>query len=313
MKKTITTLCLSLSLLACQAQESSKLHTELVTELAHDLKENYVFEKEATAMHDLLLHNLANGKYEAAEKGKPLAEAIHNDLRSIVNDKHLRVRFGNRRPANAKFAGRTIKRLPQGIGEVEIREGNIGYLELTGFTNPNDSYKKLLAEIAQKLSGTKAIILDLRHNGGGSPAAVRLLSSYLFPVGEEVHLNSLYFRNRDSRTDFYTYKSVDGPRLDEIPVYILTSDFTFSAGEEFTYNLKHLERATIVGETTGGGAHPVNMYSLPEEMTAIIPVGRAINPITKTNWEGVGVIPHYQVDEEEALEKALELIKVGMK
>lgn len=313
MKNAITTFLLGVSLLACNAQVENHLYSKLVNDLANDLKENYIFEKEGIAMHDLLLSNLENGNYQKIEKGQPLADVLHNDLRSVVNDKHLRVRFGNRRSSSSKFDGRTINRLPNGIGEVEILDGNIGYLELTGFTNPNNSYRKSLAEKAEKLSSSKAIILDLRHNGGGSPESVRLISSYLFPEGKEVHLNSLYYRNRDIKTDYYTYEEVEGPRLDKIPVYILTSDFTFSAGEEFCYNLKHLERATLVGETTGGGAHPVNMYSLPEEMTVIIPVGRAINPITNTNWESVGVIPHHQVDEELALVKALDLIKVGSK
>lgn len=296
---------LACSILGCQAQKPQ--HETLVTELANELKQNYVFEKEANAMHDMLLANLEKGKYNNLEK-EALAEALHEDLRAVANDKHLRIRYGNRRSAPGKFADREIKNLPNGVGEVEILEGNIGYLELTGFSNPNGSYSTMLAEKMEKLSTTKAVIFDLRNNGGGSPGAVRLLSSYLFPAGEAVHLNSLYYRNRDVKTDYYTFKEVEGPRIDQLPVYILTSDFTFSAGEEFCYNLLNLKRATLVGETTGGGAHPVNSYQLPEGVVAIIPEGRAINPITQTNWEGVGVEPHHKVDEAVALDKALSLI-----
>lgn len=180
MKNSITTLILTCLLFACQGQNQSPLYTELITDLANNLKENYVFEKEGIAMHDLLLSNLKNGKYQKIEKREPLAEALHKDLRSVVDDKHLRVRYGNNRPSS-KFAGRTIKRLPNGIGEVEILDGNIGYLELTGFTNPNSNYRKSLAEKAEKLYESKAIILDLRNNGGGSPESVRLISSYLIP------------------------------------------------------------------------------------------------------------------------------------
>ncbi|MTI41913.1 S41 family peptidase [Fulvivirga lutimaris] len=305
MKQLYTVLILACSILGCQAQKPQ--HEALVTELARDLKQNYVFEKEANAMHDMLLAKLEEGKYNNLEK-EDLAEALHEDLRAVANDKHLRIRYGNRRTAPSKFAGREIKSLPNGVGEVEILEGNIGYLELTGFSNPNGSYRDMLAEKMEKLASTKAVIFDLRNNGGGSPEAVRLLSSYLFPEDEAVHLNSLYYRNRDVKTDYYTLKEVEGSRIDQLPVYILTSDFTFSAGEEFCYNLLNLKRATLVGETTGGGAHPVNFYNLPEGVVAIIPEGRAINPITQTNWEGVGVVPHYKVDEAEALDKTLSLI-----
>jgi C-terminal processing protease CtpA/Prc len=303
MKQLYTALILACTI-GCKAQKPQ--HEALVTELANNLKENYVFEEAANTMHDALLANLKEGKYNSLEK-EALAEALHEDLRAITNDKHLRIRYGSRRSAPSKFAGREIKNLPNGMGEVEILEGNIGYLELTGFSNPNGSYRNALMGKMEQLATTKAIIFDLRNNGGGSPEAVRLVTSYLFPEGEAVHLNSLYYRNRDVKTDYYTYKTLEGPRLDQ-PVYILTSDFTFSAGEEFCYNLLNLKRATLVGETTGGGVHPVNFYNLPEGIVAIVPEGRAINPITQTNWEGVGVVPHYQVDESAALDKALSLI-----
>lgn len=297
----------------CQAQPKNQRHAELVENLANKLQENYVFEKEAVAMHDLLLSNLKNGRYESYEENVALADILHEDLRALINDKHLRVRFGKERSGASKFAGRQMKRLPNGLGEVEVLEGNIGYLELTGFSNPNGGYRKSLMKKMTSLAEVNAVIFDLRNNGGGSPESVKLISSYLFPEGEEVHLNSLYYRNQDRKIDFYTLKEVDGPRLSNTPIYILTSDFTFSAGEEFCYNLKNLKRATLIGETTGGGAHPVNFYPITKDIAAIIPIGRAINPISGTNWEGVGVTPHYEVDESLALEKALELAKMKSK
>jgi retinol-binding protein 3 len=62
-----------------------------------------------------------------------------------------------------------------------------------------------------------------------------------------------------------------------------------------------------VGEVTGGGAHPVMGFYLTDELVADIPTARAINPITKTNWEGVGVRPDVEVKGTEALGKAHEL------
>lgn len=85
----------------------------------------------------------------------------------------------------------------------------------------------------------------------------------------------------------------------------MTSGSTFSAAEEFSYNLKNLKRATLVGESTGGGAHPVNFHYLKDvKFGATIPFGRAINPITQTNWEGVGVKPDVEISESLALNKA---------
>jgi len=141
----------------------------------------------------------------------------------------------------------------------------------------------------------------------------QLFSSYFFPENPEILLNSLYYRNKDEKTDFYTLKKIKGPRYSDVPLYILTSNYTFSGGEEFCYNMQTQKRATLIGETTGGGAHPVDSFSLPNNIRAIIPVGRAINPITGTNWEAAGVKPDIEVDAEVALETALEMIKTNLR
>ena len=94
-------------------------------------------------------------------------------------------------------------------------------------------------------------------------------------------------------------------QLPEAPVYVLTSGRTFSAAEEFTYNLKNLERATIVGETTGGGAHPVDRHVFADlQISMSLPFGRAVNPITGTNWEGTGIDPHIAVPVDQAFDVA---------
>jgi C-terminal processing protease CtpA/Prc len=154
------------------------------------------------------------------------------------------------------------------------------------------------------LANTDALIVDLRRNGGGDPAMVALISSYLF-AGETVHLNDLYWREGDSTRQWWTLPYVPGRRFgDKKPVYVLTAKRTFSAAEEFTYNLKNLKRATIVGETTGGGAHPGGGRRINNHFGVWVPTGRAINPYSKTNWEGTGVTPDIDVPADHALKVA---------
>jgi C-terminal processing protease CtpA/Prc len=153
------------------------------------------------------------------------------------------------------------------------------------------------------LTNTDALIIDIRANGGGAPSMVALVSSYLFG-GEPVHLNDLYFRPEDTTHQWWTLPHVPGKRYQDKPVYVLTSKRTFSAAEEFAYNLKSLKRATIVGETTGGGAHPGGMHRLNEHFLVFVPSGRAINPLTKSNWEGTGVAPDLPVAAAQALKTA---------
>ena len=148
-----------------------------------------------------------------------------------------------------------------------------------------------------------ALIFDMRFNGGGDPSGIQVITSYLF--GEEpVHLNDLYFRPKDTTEQYWTLKDIKGKRMPDVPVYILTSSFTFSGAEEFTYNLKNLKRATVIGETTGGGAHPGGVNIADDNFAVFVPVGRAINPITKTNWEGTGVTPDVEISSTKALTKA---------
>lgn len=163
------------------------------------------------------------------------------------------------------------------------------------------------------LAYADAIIFDLRQNGGGSPSMIQLISSYLFD--EPTHLNSFYIRKEDTTKQFWTQAWVDGPKMSDALVYVLTSRNTFSGAEEFTYNLKNLKRGTIIGETTGGGAHPVDGRIFANLNVAMsLPFGRAINPITGTNWEGTGVTPDIEVPQEKALDVAhMEAIKELLK
>ena len=147
------------------------------------------------------------------------------------------------------------------------------------------------------------MIIDLRNCRGGDPDTVAFISSYLF--GEEpIHLNSLYWREEDITQHYWTLPHVPGRRFSDKPVYVLIGKDTFSGGEEFAYNIKTLRRATLVGEATGGGAHPGSAYRLHPHFEVFIPNGRAINPITGTNWEGTGVTPDVPAPQEQAFEVA---------
>ena len=132
---------------------------------------------------------------------------------------------------------------------------------------------------------------------------VALISSYLFG-DKPVHLNDLYWRKGDKTDEFWTKPELAKIKFADKDIYVLTSNRTFSGAEEFSYNLKNLKRATIIGETTGGGAHPGGMVRLGDHFGVFIPSGRAINPVSKTNWEGTGVEPDIKVPKEQALKVA---------
>lgn len=231
----------------------------------------------------------------------------------IVNDKHLRVWYKPRMrvPAGDTAAikerelamERFHKRNNMGFPALKILEGNIGYLNVVGF-GPVEEIGPTCSAAMAYLAHTDALIIDLRANGGGEPAAVQYLASYFFDGKAPVHLNSIYNRGSNTTEEFWVLPNLPGSRYLDKPVYVLTSSRTFSGGEELAYDLQTQKRATLIGETTGGGANPCDMVELPEGFGASIPTGRAINPVTKTNWEGTGVIPDIKTPAANALAEA---------
>lgn len=285
----------------------------VIAKLTEDLKANYVFPDVAAKTAEMLEKNRASGKYDKLATGREFAEALTTDLQAVTGDRHLRVRFSSnpipvRQPqaepteAERMQYRKNILSNNAGFETVERLRGNVGYIKLNGFTGPEIG-KETVEAAMSFITNTDALIFDLRDNGGGSPEMVALLSSYLF--GEKpVHLNSLYWRTEDRTEEFWTKPEAAKKKYLDKPVYILTAKRTFSAAEEFSYNLKNLKRATIVGETTGGGAHPGGMFRLGDHFSAFISTGRAVSPITKTNWEGTGVEPDVKVAKDEAFKTA---------
>ncbi|MFT5424526.1 MAG: hypothetical protein ACI89L_002321 [Phycisphaerales bacterium] len=278
---------------------------DLVRNAATMIADNYVFPDVGRQTAAMLSANLAAGDYDGLD-AQQLAQAISRDLREYTEDLHFGARWQPPREPEAGEQPRRARPQPSGtygFEKIERLEGNIGYIDLRGFNQASAAAPAIHAAM-RLMQGSNAIIFDLRRNGGGDPETVQLLSSYLFDPSEPVHLNSLYFRPADETTEFWTTPDIQSDAMPDTPVYVLTSGYTFSAAEEFTYNLKSLDRATVVGETTGGGAHPVNGFEVGDGIMLRIPVGRAINPITGTNWEGAGVTPHIETPAADALTTA---------
>jgi hypothetical protein len=269
------------------------------------LDEGYVFPEVAKKMAAALREHAAAGKYDDVTDAGFFALRLTEDLQAVCSDKHLRVDVGadSRRMREREDPQRSARE-NYGFVRAERMPGNVGYLKLNMF-HPSKEAQEVAAAGLAFLANCQALIFDLRDNGGGSPEMIKFISSYLFD--QPTHLNSFYYRPTDETTETWTLAEVPGKRFGEkLPVYVLTSHFTFSGAEEFTYNLKNLKRATIVGETTGGGAHPITVRPINDQFHLILPHGRAINPITKTNWEGVGVTPDIPIAADEALDVAHE-------
>lgn len=284
----------------------------VVDGVADKVEANYVFPEVGKKMAADLRARLAKGEYDGITSGSRLADVLTDHLRAICKDKHLGVRdFPEPLPKDLDRgpSADEVKRMREraalrnfGFKKVErLGEGGVGLLELEGFM-ATDLVGDTAAAAMTFLATSEVVIVDLRRNGGGHPSTVILLCSYFFD--EPTHLNDIYTRATDTTRQYWTHPSLPGKKLAAKDVYVLTSGRTFSGAEEFAYNLQSQKRATVVGETTGGGAHPTRPARVTDHFGVRVPFARSINPVTKTNWEGTGVRPDVPVPAAQALHTA---------
>ena len=290
----------------------SKTSREVIDGVLKVLDDAYVFPETAKKMVAEIRGRLERKEYDSITSARELARTLTDDMQRVSKDKHLGVFYSHdaslEGPAE-KAPGREARERRArgeasnfGFEKAERLDGNIGYLDLRGFHRAEFGGDTATAAMTF-LANTDALIIDLRENGGGSPSMVSLISSYLFGP-EPVHLFDLYSRPDNSTHQWWSLPCVPGKRYGDKPVYVLTSRRTFSAGEGFAYILQVLKRATIIGEPTGGGAHVGRSQRIHDHFEVSVPTGRAISPITRTNWEGTGVLPDVSVPAELALKTA---------
>jgi hypothetical protein len=287
---------------------------KVVTAICTLLESNYVVPEIGKRVSEQLLASHERGEYSGLGSAKEFATRLDADLIEWSKDKHLGVVYdpdwvrliNEEKDEDAYLTEEMVdeeRSRNYGFKRVEILDGNVGYVDLRIFFHPK--YAGATAVAAMNfLSDCDAMIIDLRNNGGGWGNMVSFLCSYFLDNEEVVHLNSVYSRLEDRYFQSWTAPYVPGRIMVDIPLYVLTSRSTFSAAEEFCYNLKYLDRAVIVGERTRGGAHPISSRVLDDSLILILPECMSVHPVTKSNWEGVGVEPDIEVAAPEAFNTA---------
>jgi Peptidase family S41/N-terminal domain of Peptidase_S41 in eukaryotic IRBP len=297
---------------------------KVIDSIATDLTDFYIYPDVARKMIDSLHDHEKRGDYNSLTNGIQFATALKADLFAVSNDHHIGVDYdpfllpaedhpGDNKPHPPTQADRDRRRTRLEhancqFSRVEILARNIGYMKFNAFADP-DICGPTVAAAMGFIAHADAVIVDLRENGGGDPAMVQLIASYFFD--KSTHINDLYNRHDNATTQYWTLPYVPGARM-AAPLYILTSSNTFSGAEEFAYDMQTQKRATLVGETTGGGAHPVRGMPAGDHFMVGVPLARPINPITQKDWEGTGVEPEVKVPATDALATAQKLASERM-
>jgi hypothetical protein len=286
---------------------------DVVNGVQRQLAEGYVFPRKADEMIALLRDRAKQGGYDSIVSAQGFADALTRDLQGVSHDRHLRVVYRSRGvqdqipdavPSEAQRREREAfgRRVNYGLERIERLSGNVGYLEIRSFDFDAATVDSVLAAAMNFLSNTDALIIDVRRNGGGEPAMVAAVCSYLLPA--RLLINKFYWRPQDRWDEFRTAPVTGRHYGTTRPVYVLTSKDTFSGAEEFAYDVQTQHRGEVVGDTTGGGAHPGGVRRVSEHFGVWVPSGRAVNPVTGTNWEGTGVRPDVPVAAQDALRTA---------
>ena len=251
------------------------------------------------------------GQFDSATTPEELARMLTTKLREATEDHDLEV-LVTRRPIPERshdqqqpafppaYRAETL-RLNCGFEQVEVMQHNIGYIKLNAFPDASvcgESANKFLGQI----NNADAVIIDLRENRGGFASLVKLIAAHFFD-----HPVYLYSPIEDTSRESWTHSPIAGSKLTDKPLYILTSDKTMSAAEQFTYNMKALKRATIIGERTAGEAHAADFHSIGDNFYLGTVETKSINPYSKYDWNGTGIEPDVKVKASDALEAAVTL------
>lgn len=323
----VAVLTAPLLMMASPALAGPEHNDAVAVRAAETIRHLYQDEAVARRMHDLLIRNARAGRYKSLS-AEQMQQRLVADLQSVAVDQHMKVKFDpdqagdpapaftppSKRPSDVpprRLQPRPVapeveaesKMTNYGVAKAAILSGNIGLIRIDTWRPVSPELEERFAAAFELVEDTEALIVDVTRNDGGYPDSVALFLSYLFDR-EPFLVNRIRWRYGPA-DEAWTFATVKGPRYgEERPLFVTASADTFSAAEEFTYSIKHLKRAVIVGQTTKGGANPGGYENVGYGFSIHVPRGRAENPITGTNWEGVGVKPDINVATEKAVETA---------
>jgi len=290
---------------------------EIITKLANQLVDVYPFPEISELYKQALLKNEAEGHYNNLSE-EELASRLTEDLRKAHRDVHLRVMRNEntyrdltepRSSRGKRSEDNSDQRANYGFKKVEIDGAtSTAYIEIPGpFLGSQEAFEMAAASM-NMAAYSKYIVLDIRHNPGGTGQMGRFLASYFYNPGrEQFYLNGFY-KDRKHDEQEWTYAYTPGKHMPDARVYILTGRGTGSASEGFAYAMQKLKRATIVGDTSAGAGIAGTFVPLKNNLVVFTPFKMVVGPNSNVGWEGAGVIPDVETGKEDALAATRKLI-----
>lgn len=277
----------------------------------------YIDTKNAPAIVAALEKKFKTPYYDTVTQPRRFANRVTDDLQALSGDRHFELLFRPRGPEAPDSAAeeaaywKTIHYENYQFARAEYYPGGIGYLRIDEF-HPLEKVRFKIDGALNFLASANYLVIDLRGNSGGSGETVHYLMGCLFPYQDPpLHVGTLVSADGKEQK-FFTGTADNSPHLSDCKVYLLTSGYTFSAAEEFAYDMQALKKAVVIGQSTAGGANPTERFDLGNDLRLVVPAYRFEHAVTKTNWEGRGVQPDIPCAEQEAFVAALKAIRKEM-
>ena len=287
---------------------SQQTIAQTIGELRGTLERNYIHQDKVDTIHSALQDRHLEGAYDSASIASEFADRLTHDLIEASDDFHFAVAYdpqwietARREPSDhaslQEDALESLERSNFGFQKLEILEGNVGYIRFDYFPDPQHSFEAG-ARAMRFVENADAIIFDMRYNRGGHNQFAQYITSFLYEASDHRMIHEYAYMQDGELVsgEYWTIPTLPGKRMPEIPVFVLTSTTTFSAGEWFAYELQKLGRATLVGQTTTGASHAVNRVPINDHFLLQVPVGIGRDPVDKSDFEGIGVKPDVRID-----------------
>lgn len=290
-------LLLANATLCAQDHDISLSQKESILQKVNELiQAHYVFPEKAKQLTAALNDRLKEGHYNKFNKHQGFTDELSKDIRKLSNDYHFALNYTSKNNVSEKDRKKNWAQHQRfynyGFSKLEILEGNIGYLKLDFIAEAN---RKMVKRVFQFFEHTNGMIIDLRDNSGGMREMVALLSTYFLKGKSTIAIvESKQYNKLKASKKIKTFSFIRKRRFTEIPLCLLINENTFSSAEFLAYTLQKANRAQIIGQTTGGGAHSIKRFVVMDSLMLAIPVENVISTYTQSNWESIGVTPDLQ-------------------